>query len=82
VKEKTMSVRAKFKCIENRDTGDNGANIRLEAVYGNGDPNHENSQFFKWTPSGTVNMGVVNASAAAQFEVGKEYYVDFTPCGS
>lgn len=74
-----MSVRAKFKCTHKQDAGENGVNLRLEAVYGNGDPNHENSKFFRWTPSGTLTMGVVNPAAAEQFDEGQEYYLDFTP---
>ena len=39
----------------------------------------ENKEFFKYSPSGTVTFGGTNISAAEQFEVGKEYYHDFTP---
>ena len=37
----------------------------------------EDSIFGKATPSVTFNMVVHNPEAAAQFEVGKKYYVDF-----
>lgn len=68
-----MAVRAKFKCIEN-----DGENVSLEVVTsGSG----ENDSFFKWTPYGQLKMGTVNENAAKQFEVGKEYYLDFTPAG-
>lgn len=36
----------------------------------------ENEQFFKWTPSGKFEFGVTEEK---KFEVGKTYYVDFTP---
>ena len=39
----------------------------------------ENKEFFKWTPGGTVQFNVMNLAAAANFEIGKEYYLDFTP---
>ena len=40
---------------------------------------HENEQFFKWTPGGTIQFNVMNLSAVSNFELGKEYYVDFSP---
>jgi hypothetical protein len=55
--------------------------IKASPVFGNGDPSHENTKFWQATPSGRVELGTVNAEAAAIFEVGKEYYVDFTPAG-
>ncbi len=70
-----MTVRAKFKCTGNEDV-DNGKRITLEAVT-SGSP--ENDSFFKYTPSARVSLGTVNLEAAAQFEVGKEYYGDFSP---
>lgn len=69
-----MVVRAKFKCVQ-KDAGVDGSHIGLDVVY-SGSP--ENEQFFKWTPSGNIRIGVVNSAAAEQFVVGKEYYVDFT----
>ncbi|MDE2106306.1 MAG: hypothetical protein KGL39_54300 [Patescibacteria group bacterium] len=30
-------------------------------------------------PSADIRLNVVNPAASTQFEVGKEYYVDFTP---
>lgn len=53
--------------------------IVLSPVYGNGDPNHENTKFWQASPCGEVRLGTVNADAAAQFELDKEYYIDFTP---
>lgn len=38
----------------------------------------ENKQFFKYTPSGEVRLGTINKKAADYFELGKEYYLDFT----
>ena len=53
--------------------------IKLEPVMPGIDPNHENAKFFQSTPSGLIQLRTVNEAAAKQFEVGKEYYVDFTP---
>lgn len=39
----------------------------------------ENKDFYKWTPSGRIELGTLNPKAAEQFEIGKEYYVEFTP---
>jgi hypothetical protein len=50
--------------------------INLSAVY---DGSPENKEFFRWTPNGQIKIGVLNQKAWAQFELGKEYYVDFTP---
>jgi len=50
----------------------------LDAVY-DSNPDSENGKFFRWTPSGCITMGVVNEAASAQFVVGDEVYVDFTP---
>lgn len=70
-----MSVRAKFVCqTNNRSEGQ--AEITLSPVT---DGSEENKSFFKYTPGGQINLSVVNDSASRQFEVGKHYYVDFTP---
>lgn len=72
-----MSVRAKFHVAGNVGTPENGHQITMTAVY-DADPNSENGQFFRWTPSGTITMGVVNEEAAKQFVVGEFMYVDFS----
>lgn len=53
--------------------------IVASPVYGNGDPGHENTKFWKATPSGRLELGCVNPDAVKQFVIGEEYYVDFTP---
>jgi hypothetical protein len=52
--------------------------IELSPVYGNGDPNHENTKFWQSSPSGKIELGTINLDAAEAFELGKDYYVDFT----
>lgn len=53
--------------------------VKLSPVYGNSDPNHENTKFWNASPSGSIELGTVNPAAWQAFEMGKEYYVDFTP---
>ncbi len=53
--------------------------LKFSPVYGNGDPNHENTTFWNASPTGQIALGCVNPAAWQQFEIGKEYYIDFTP---
>jgi len=53
--------------------------VILSPVYGNGDPAHENTKFWQQSPSGQITLGCANLVAADVFELGREYYVDFTP---
>ena len=53
--------------------------IVMSPVYANNDPEHENSKFWNATPSGEIRLGVINLEAALEFELDKEYYVDFSP---
>lgn len=83
-------VRAKFKLDrtesvlsrrQNRDTREWESvelkTLVLSPVY-DSRPDSENGKFFSATPCGEIKMGVVNPEAWGQFELGKEYYVDFT----
>lgn len=42
-------------------------------------PGSENKAFWDASPSGSIQLGVVNQEAWKHFELGKEYYLDFTP---
>lgn len=53
--------------------------VKLSPVYGNNDPAHENTKFWQATPTGQIQLGCINADAAAAFHLDGEYYVDFTP---
>jgi hypothetical protein len=53
--------------------------VHMSPVYGNGDPNHENTKFWEASPSGGLTLGTINPAAWQQFELGMEYYLDFTP---
>jgi hypothetical protein len=53
--------------------------IELSPVYGNGDPEHENTKFWDASPSGSFKLGTINEEAADMFEPGREYYIDIAP---
>jgi len=79
-------VRAKFKvdAIEytNSGTTENPnikATVKMTPVYGgSNNASEENKRFWQWTPSGDLKLGTINKEAADYFEIGKEYYLDFT----
>jgi hypothetical protein len=72
IKEIIMSVRAKFHCgYKSKD----GQYVGLSPVYTGSE---ENKKFFEATPGGEIRLWIGNTEAAKQFEVGKQYYVDFT----
>ncbi|MGO9022601.1 MAG: hypothetical protein ACLQVJ_30060 [Syntrophobacteraceae bacterium] len=52
--------------------------IVMSPVYGNADPDHENTKFWEASPSGKLELGCANLAAAEVFELGQEYYIDFT----
>lgn len=79
-----MAVRAKFYVSEVKQTRNNYGGkegellttIKLQAVTGTND---ENKAFFRWTPSGSIDLGTVNPTVVEQFRIGDEFYIDFTP---
>ena len=71
-----MSVRAKFKVSSITESSGGLKTVQLQPV-SSGSP--ENEQFFKYTPSGNISLGVMNEEAAKQFTVDQPFYVDFTP---
>jgi hypothetical protein len=73
----TMAVRAKVRC-----NAKSANEVHFHTVYEpDGTKNDENARFTKATPWGDISLGIDNPAAIAQFEVNKEYYVDFTPAG-
>lgn len=64
--------RAKFRCVEKKQA-DEGFVYKFSPVVGG--TTKENDSFFKYTPWGLLEMGVVNPNV--DFEVDKEYYLDF-----
>jgi hypothetical protein len=67
------TVRAKFVCTKREWPG----GVELKPVYSD-DPEHENKKFWDATPSGELKMYINNPQAIGFFEVGHEYYLDFT----
>ena len=86
-----MVVRAKFRLNsyttelydmwkENKSIGKvEKRTLNFTPVYGTG--SDENKAFWDATPSGSLQLGVVNPEAWKEFELGKEYYLDFMPAG-
>lgn len=73
-------IRAKFtvQSIESTLWGkEEIKSIKLNPVYSS-DLNSENGKFWKASPSGDIRLGTINPEASSQFELGAEYYVDFT----
>lgn len=84
-----MSVKAKFKVDsitrmtgsvpvigeDGKHTWETGEvrTVKMTPVYGNGDPNHENTKFWQASPSGSFEINCANLEAAKYFELGKEY---------
>lgn len=54
-------------------------NVVMSPVFGNGDPDHENTKFWNASPGGEIKLLTVNAEAVRQFDLDGEFYVDFTP---
>lgn len=76
------SVRAKLKLVEVREGGyvrggPTVKTLKFQAQYDNTIP--EDQRFQKATPTGSCELQIDNPAALAQFELGGDYYVDFTP---
>lgn len=69
-----MQTRCKMTCIEVLEQEGQGHSYKFEPVY-SPDEKSENAQFFKFTPSGKLELGCTNGHG---FEVGKEYYIDIS----
>lgn len=76
------AVRAKFRVhsIERSQYGDKELRtIKMSPVYGGGGESDENRKFWEASPNGSLELGCVNLEAAERFELGQEFYLDFTP---
>jgi len=74
------TVRAKFMVIAKEESQhwEGGIDVSMMPVYSE-EEGSENKAFWEATPAGGIQLSIINPQAAAQFEVGREYYVDFTP---
>lgn len=75
-------VRAKFRVESyetrlesNKPDAAELRSVKLSVVYGDSE---ENKKYFKWTPSGSIQIGMLNPEAWKQFPLGAEVYVDFS----
>lgn len=71
-------VRAKFTVLS-KTTNDytNGKTMKVELMAVNAS-SEENKKFFASTPSGKIELSLVNQDVFDSFLPGKECYVDFT----
>lgn len=75
-----MTVRAKFRCTSEKNSkwstaSDPQRSYEFQALYDPSIP--EDQRYAKATPSGQLTIAVDNPAVA--FEIGRAYYLDFTP---
>lgn len=70
-----MKTRCKFKCDSVTLMSGDGKSAILSPVVSN-DKDSENSKFWKYTPSGKLELMWINPDV--NFVPGKEYYLDIT----
>lgn len=72
-----MKVRAKFFVFSVTRVTGGAVNVVLSPVTSGSE---ENKDFWKYTPSGKLEMSMTAGIPAADaFEPGQEFYLDFTP---
>jgi len=76
-----VTIRAKFVCdnvaqVPSQTQEEPMYMVSMHAVYSNVG---ENKEYWKYTPSGQLNLWSVNEKVKEAFIQGKEYYLDFTP---
>lgn len=70
-------VRAKFKVhVIERHAGEK--EMRTIHMHPVADGSEENTRFWEATPGGSLTLNCLNLQAAEKFELGKEYYIDFS----
>jgi hypothetical protein len=69
------TTRCKVTCTAKTNYPEQGCQLSFLPV-ASGSP--ENCAFFRSTPSGTIELSIVNEAVAANFYVGHEYYLDFS----
>lgn len=72
-----MSVRAKLRLVSKKIHAGGSQTLQFNCVYSPEVP--EDQSFMKATPWGTCELSIDNPVALEQFELGKSYYVDFSP---
>ena len=74
-----MTVRAKFRLNSYSTSMQGGKEMRTLNFTPVSSGSEENKKFWEWTPSGSLQLGTVNPTAWEQFQLEKDYYLDFTP---
>lgn len=77
-----MTMRAKLK-VTHIQVHDKSIALTFNAVGKSevypADGYDENNTFARWTPSAELKMYITNPDLLDKFELGHEFYVDFTP---
>lgn len=77
-----MAVIAKFRCnsieLYSSEPGGN-RRVKLSPVGAAPNASEEDKAFWKYTPSGAIELHIDNPPASELFEIGKTYYVRFSP---
>jgi len=73
-----MSVRAKFKVDSVTHHAGDVFDVNASPVTTGSD---ENKAFWKWTPSGKLQLSVLNKDVVDQLKPGAEFYIDITLAG-
>ncbi|MEL6259274.1 MAG: hypothetical protein AAFQ67_09475 [Pseudomonadota bacterium] len=78
----TPKVRAKFRVMAinptpNSDPKDLSAQVILNPVMDDG--REDNATWSKYTPGGEISLWITNPAAIEAFELGRAYFIDFTP---
>lgn len=79
-----MKMRAKMKLVSVNKLSDTCEVLEFRAVCKSNGPypadgSDENNTFAKWTPTADLRMSITNPDLVGGFEVGQEFYLDFTP---
>jgi hypothetical protein len=76
-----MSVRTKFRCIgiNHVHTGNPDYSASTVTFCPVWEQDGVNRKWSQATPNGKIEMTITNPTAVDQFELGKDYFVDFTP---
>ena len=75
-------MRAKMKVASINYHSDSCETLEFHAVCKNdgypSDGSDENNTYALWTPTADLKMCITNPALTGKFEVGQEFYVDFT----
>lgn len=69
---KVMTTRCKFRCDQVIQMADSQSVVLNPVV----DGSPENKDFFKYTPSGKIELQIINKNV--KFEAGKQYFIDIS----